>query len=681
MLLERASLPAADAIERLVGMQAQVPIDPYVGLWTRLEGFQPKQLADLITTRRAVRASLMRATIHLVTARDMRRLRPLMDPVIERMFWTGSPFGRALDGVDIGALVAMVRELIEERPRTRAELRPLLAERWPDHDSDALSAIGYLLPVIQVPPRGVWGTGGQATWTTAESWLGRPLDHDPSIEDVVLRYLGGYGPAAVMDIQAWCGLTKLGAVVERLRPRLRVFHDEAGRELFDLPDAEPPDPDTPAPRAVPSRVRQRPARLQGSDAHDRRRAPAARRPRHPREFPHVPGGWFRGRQMEDGARTRHVDDRAGRPTDEARRVRPHRRGSQAAGVPGARRQLPGCARRSPGRTVGDGMNSRALGSSGLSVGEIGLGCMPMNWAYVGDASETESIQVIHRALDLGATLLDTADVYGPFTNEELIGRALQGRRDRAVLATKTGLVVGPNGGYPLTNDARPDHIRDSVDGSLRRLRTDVIDLYQLHRIDPAVPLEESWGAMAELVGAGRSARSACPRRTSTSWRVPTRSIRSPSVQSELSLWFTDRLDDVVPWCAANDAAFIPFAPLGRGFLTGTMATASTDPSDFRSSLPRFTQEAIDANQAIVHRVRAVADRHGATPAQIAIAWLLAQGELIVPIPGHEAAASSRGQRSRLGHPPARGGSRRTERSPRDHRHPVLSSRCVTSIRA
>ena len=247
MLLQRASLPVAPAIERLVGMQAQVPMDPYVGLWTRLEGFQPIELADLITTRRAVRASLMRATIHLVTARDMRRLRPLMDTVVERMFWTGSPFGRALDGVDVDALVAMVRELIEERPRTRAELRPLLAERWPDHDTDALSAIGYLLPVVQVPPRGVWGKHGQATWTTAESWLGRSLDHDPSIDDVVVRYLGGYGPAAVMDIQAWCGLTKLGAVVDRLRPRLRVFHDEAGRELFDLPEAERPDPETPTP--------------------------------------------------------------------------------------------------------------------------------------------------------------------------------------------------------------------------------------------------------------------------------------------------------------------------------------------------------------------------------------------------------------------------------------------------
>jgi hypothetical protein len=247
MLLERASLPAADAIERLVGMQAQVPIDPYVGLWTRLEGFQPKELADLITERRAVRASLMRATIHLVTARDMRRLRPLMEPVIHRMFWTGSPFGRAIKGVDTDALVATVRELIEERPRTRAELRPLLAERWPDHDSEALSAIGYLLPVIQVPPRGVWGKSGQATWTTAESWLGRPLAPNPSIDDLVIRYLEGYGPAAVMDIQAWCGLTKLGEVVDRLRPRLRAFGDEAGRELFDLPDATRPDPDAPAP--------------------------------------------------------------------------------------------------------------------------------------------------------------------------------------------------------------------------------------------------------------------------------------------------------------------------------------------------------------------------------------------------------------------------------------------------
>jgi aryl-alcohol dehydrogenase-like predicted oxidoreductase len=279
------------------------------------------------------------------------------------------------------------------------------------------------------------------------------------------------------------------------------------------------------------------------------------------------------------------------------------------------------------------MNTRTLGSSGLTVGEIGLGCMPMNWAYVGDSSETESIAVIHRALDLGMTLLDTADVYGPFTNEELVGRALDGQRGRAVLATKAGLVVGPNGGYPLGNDARPDHIREAADDSLRRLGTDRIDLYQLHRIDPNVPLEESWGTMAELVADGK-VRALGMSEASVDDLERAHVIHPvATVQSELSLWFTERLDDVVPWCAANDAAFIPFAPLGRGFLTGTMSAASTDPGDFRSSLPRFTQGAIDANQAIVARVRTVADRHAATPAQIALAWVLAQGPHIVPIPG------------------------------------------------
>ncbi len=222
-------------------------MDPYIGLWTRLDGFDPAELAGLLTDRKVVRASLMRATIHLVTARDMATLRPLMEPVIQRMFWTGSPFGRAIKDVDTEALVSLVRDLIEERPRTRAELRPLLAQRWPDHDSDALSAIGYLLPVVQVPPRGVWGQSGQATWTTAESWLGRPLDTEPSIDDLVTRYLAGYGPAAVMDIQAWCGLTKLKEVVERLRAGLRVYRDEAGRELFDVRDAPLPNADTPAP--------------------------------------------------------------------------------------------------------------------------------------------------------------------------------------------------------------------------------------------------------------------------------------------------------------------------------------------------------------------------------------------------------------------------------------------------
>ena len=236
------------------------------------------------------------------------------------------------------------------------------------------------------------------------------------------------------------------------------------------------------------------------------------------------------------------------------------------------------------------MRERRLGSSAIDVGEIGLGCMPMNWAYVGDASDTESIAVIHRALDLGVTLLDTSDVYGPFTNEELVGRALDGHRDRAVVATKAGLVVGPSGGYPLDNDARPEHIREAVEASLRRLRIDVIDLYQLHRIDPHVPLEESWGAMAELVGAGK-VRALGMSEAGVDELERAHAIHPvASVQSELSLWFTERLDDVVPWCAGHDAAFIPFAPLGRGFLTGTLTTGTTDPGDFRSTLPRFTQD-------------------------------------------------------------------------------------------
>jgi aryl-alcohol dehydrogenase-like predicted oxidoreductase len=279
------------------------------------------------------------------------------------------------------------------------------------------------------------------------------------------------------------------------------------------------------------------------------------------------------------------------------------------------------------------MQTRTLGASGLEVGEIGLGCMPMSWGYAGGGTDVESIEVIHRALDLGVTLLDTSDVYGPFTNEELVGRALAGRRDRAVIATKTGLVVGPTGGYPLDNDARPEHIREAAEGSLRRLGTDVIDLYQLHRIDPRVPLEESWGAMAELVVAGKVRALGMSEANADELRRAHAIHPVAMVQSECSLWFTERFDDVVPWCAEHGAGFIPYAPLGRGFLTGSITEASTDPGDFRSTLPRFRQNAIDANLAIVERVRIVAARHGSTPAQIALAWLLAQGPYIVPIPG------------------------------------------------
>jgi Winged helix DNA-binding domain len=249
LLLRRHPMAASDALERLAGLQAQAPVPPYVGLWSRLQGFRPEELAGLLTDRSAVRTTLMRGTIHLVSARDCLGLRPVLQPFLERQVWASASHGRShLEGMDVEALLAAGRALVEERPRTLAQLRELLGPRWPEREPAALAyAVRLLLPVVYVPPRGVWGRSGPVAFTTVEAWLGERVAERAEPEDLVLRYLAAFGPATAADAQTWSGLTRLGEVLERLRPRLRTFRDERGRELFDLPDAPRPGPDVPAP--------------------------------------------------------------------------------------------------------------------------------------------------------------------------------------------------------------------------------------------------------------------------------------------------------------------------------------------------------------------------------------------------------------------------------------------------
>ncbi|MGW2560865.1 aldo/keto reductase [Streptomyces sp. NPDC001514] len=292
------------------------------------------------------------------------------------------------------------------------------------------------------------------------------------------------------------------------------------------------------------------------------------------------------------------------------------------------------------------MRSTTLGSKGPEVGVIGLGCMGMTFAYDMKAPRDDdtSVSVIRQALDLGATLIDTADVYGPYTNEALVGRALAGGyRERAVLATKVGLVhtdPGPADGHGSTPvrgiemNGRPEHVRKSIDESLRRLGTDHVDLYQLHRVDPQVPIEETWGALAETVAAGKARYIGLSEATVDHIKRAQSVHPVTSVQSELSLWTRDVLDEVLPYCEDQGIAFLPFSPLGRGFLAGRFASFDDLPEDdFRRQLPRFQQDALRANLAIVGRVREIAERVGVTAAQVALAWVLAQGQYVVPIPG------------------------------------------------
>ena len=281
------------------------------------------------------------------------------------------------------------------------------------------------------------------------------------------------------------------------------------------------------------------------------------------------------------------------------------------------------------------MRTTKLGSDGPETGVIGLGCMGMTWAYDPQGrDDTASVEVVRAALDLGVTLIDTADIYGPYDNEELVGRALaDGHRERAVLATKVGLVPGTDGAR-TGNDGRPEHVRKSIDDSLRRLGTDHVDLYQLHRVDPAVPIEETWGALAETVEAGKALRIGLSEVTVEQIRRAQAVHPVASVQSELSLWTRDALAEVLPYTEANGIAFLPFSPLGRGFLAGRFSsTADLPAGDWRATMPRFQADALEANLALVGKVREIADRIGATPAQVALAWVVAQGRWVVPIPG------------------------------------------------
>ena len=282
------------------------------------------------------------------------------------------------------------------------------------------------------------------------------------------------------------------------------------------------------------------------------------------------------------------------------------------------------------------MRRRALGASGIEVGTIGLGCMGFSIAYdPGTKSDDDSVRVIRRALDLGVTLVDTSDAYGPFLNEQLVGRAIAGRRDGVVVATKAGCAPNTESFVPKP-DGRPEVLRECCDASLQRLGVDVIDLWQLHRADPMVPIEESIGAMGDMVRAGKVRAIGVSEVTLDQLEAAHHTHPLAALQSELSVWTRDPVAEIVPWCAAHNVAFIAFAPLGRGFLTGTIdAQRAFDAMDVRASNPRFTAEARRANQHIVDVVRRVAGRHDATPAQVALAWLLAQGDHVVAIPGSD----------------------------------------------
>lgn len=279
------------------------------------------------------------------------------------------------------------------------------------------------------------------------------------------------------------------------------------------------------------------------------------------------------------------------------------------------------------------MHKRKLGNSSLEVSALGLGCMGLSFGY-GPATDTqEAISLIRSAVDLGVTFFDTAEIYGPFTNEELVGEALSPVRDQVVIASKFGFHIGPDG-KQAGLDSRPDHIRDVAEASLKRLRTDRIDLFYQHRVDPNVPIEDVAGAVKELIAEGKVAHFGLSEASPRTIRRAHAVQPVTALQSEYSLWWREPEAEIMPTLEELGIGFVPFSPLGRGFLTGKIDENTTfDSTDFRNVVPRFTPEARKANRVMVDLLGNIGERIGATPAQVALAWLLARKPYIVPIPG------------------------------------------------
>ena len=281
------------------------------------------------------------------------------------------------------------------------------------------------------------------------------------------------------------------------------------------------------------------------------------------------------------------------------------------------------------------MQKRKLGNSGLEVSALGLGCMGLSFGYGPATDKQQAIQLIRAAVERGVTFFDTAEVYGPFTNEELVGEALAPYREQVVIATKFGFKkTNPEESRWTGFDSRPEHIREVAEASLKRLKIETIDLFYQHRVDPEVPIEDVAGAVKELIDAGKVKHFGLSEAGVQTLRRAHAVQPVTALQSEYSLWWRQPEQDLLPACEELGIGFVPFSPLGRGFLTGKIDENTTfDSSDFRNIVPRFTPEARKANQVVVDLLQTIAERKNATPAQIALAWLLAQKPWIVPIPG------------------------------------------------